>query len=121
MLEILLSGSIILVFISLSLFILEVVMGGVRRPRDIVLVQVPYRDFPHEEGELELGHGWNEDFVPTTQQPVHVWLCLDDFQGVQCCLGQVNMLSSYATPDGFVVLANINSENAYVKWIADFA
>jgi hypothetical protein len=121
MLEILLSGSVILVVICLSLFILEVVMGGIRRPAEIIYVKVPYREFPHEEGFLELAHGWSEVFVPTEQQPTHVWLSLDDFEGVQCCLGQVNMLSTYSTTDGFVVLANITSESAYVKWIAEFA
>lgn len=96
-------------------------MGGIRRPAEIIYVKVPYRDFPHEEGNIDLGHGKSEIFIPTTQTPRRVWTCLEDFEGVQCCLGQVNKLSTYCTPDGFVLIAEISSESAYVKWIAEFA
>jgi len=95
-------------------------MGSIRKSVEIIRIMVPYRDYPHEEGFLELGHGQSEIFVPTTQQPLHVWLNLNDYEGIQCCLGQVNMLSTYSTPEGFVVIANITSESAYVKWIAEF-
>jgi len=95
-------------------------MGGIRRPVEIVRVMVPYRDYPHEKGSLELSHGWSEVFVPTTQQPRNVWLNLDNHEGIQCCLGQVNMISTHNTPEGFVVIANITSESTYVKWIAEF-
>ncbi len=95
-------------------------MGGIRRPVTIVEILVPYREYPHEEGFLELGHGKQEIFIPTCQTPTRVWLCFDDFEGVQCCLGQVDKISAYCTRDGFVALAEINSESAFVKWVADF-
>lgn len=110
----------IIVFLLIIQFTLGVILGSVRRKTVIEYIQVPYRDFPHEKGNIELGHGWNELFVPTSQQPRRVWLCFEEFEGVQTCLGQVDMLNSYSTPEGFVVLANINAERAYVKWIAEF-
>jgi len=115
----------LIIFVVLTLDILNcirrLVMGGIRRPANIIYVQVPYRDFPHEEGDIDLAHGKSEIFIPTAQQPTRVWTSLEDFEGVQCCLGQVNKLSTYCTTDGFVLIAEISSESAYVKWIAEFA
>lgn len=115
----------LVIFVLLSVDALnciwELIMGGIRRPADIVYVKVPYREFPHEQGNIDLAHGKSEIFIPTTQQPRRVWTSLDDFEGVQCCLGQVNKLSTYCTTDGFVLIAEISSESAYVKWIAEFA
>ena len=110
----------VLMIVNLCLLSVEFIMGFVRRSQRVVPFPVPFRDFPHEEGVLELGHGHQEIFVPTPEQPTRVWLCFDDFEGVQCCHGRVNLLSSYSTPEGFVVIANIHSESATVKWIADF-
>lgn len=95
-------------------------MGSIRKPANIIYVKVPYREFPHETGTIELGHGWQEIFIPTSQTPARVWVCFENFEGVQTCLGQVNKFSSYCVHDGFVLIAEINSENAHVKWIADF-
>lgn len=96
-------------------------MGGIRRPAEIVYVKVPYREFPHEEGGINLSYGKSEIFIPTTQQPKRVWTCLEDFEGIQCCLGQVNKITTYCTVDGFVLISEITSESAYVKWIVEFA
>lgn len=95
-------------------------MGSVRKPPNIVFVKVPLREFPHEQGTLELAHGHQEIFVPTSQAPARVWLCFENFEGVQTCLGQINKVASYATHDGFVIIADINSEASAVKWIAEF-
>lgn len=107
-------------FANVLLIVLEIVMAGVRRTVNIVYIPVPFREYPHQEGSVQLGHGYQEIFVSTLQQPERVWLSFEHHEGVQCCLGQIDTLSSYSTPDGFVVIANINSESAEVKWIADF-
>jgi hypothetical protein len=95
-------------------------MGAVRRAVNTVIVKVPYSEFPHEQGTIELGHGMQEIFIPTSQTPARVWLCFQDFQGVQTCLGQLDCFSWYITRDGFVIVAEVKSESAFVKWIADF-
>jgi hypothetical protein len=112
----------LIIFVVLILnCIRRLVMGGIRRPANIVYVKVPYREFPHEEGGIDLANGKSEIFIPTSHIPRRVWISLEDFEGVQCCLGQVNKLSTYCTTEGFVLIAEISSESAYVKWIAEFA
>lgn len=120
MVDILFYTILILLIAEFVLLAGESIMGGFRRPNHIIHVPVPYEDFPHEEGHLELAHGRQEIFVPTKQAPARVWLCFEAFEGVQCCLGNVDMFTTYCTTEGFVILANINSENAYVKWTAEF-
>jgi hypothetical protein len=112
---------ILILMAEFLLFVGGFVMGGIRKPNVVIHDVVPYRDYPHEEGNIDLGHGWNEILVPTTQPPTRVWLCFVDNEGVQCCLGSVDMFSTQCTAEGFVVVANVNSESANVRWIAEFA
>ena len=118
MIELLLLISLMLITLDLVLLLGDF-MGGIRRRADVIFIQVPFRDFPHEEGEIELTHGKQEIFVPTSQEPVRVWICYEN-EGVQCCLGDIDVFSTSITPEGFVLIANVNSESAFVKWIADF-
>ena len=114
----------LLLAIDLILFAVELIMGGVRRPSgDVQIITVPvlYRDYPHEEGILELSHGQQEVSVPTGQRPARVWISFEESEGVPCCIGQVDYLSVQTTQEGFIVIANVNSESVNVKWVADFA
>lgn len=118
MFELLIFVFLYLIFSNVVSFIWGTVFGG--KSKFVRIVKVPYRDFPHDEGYVQLCHGFNEVFIPTKLTPLHVWLNLDNYEGVQCCLGSVNTISSYNTQDGFVLIANITSEVAYVKWVAEF-
>ena len=102
------------------IYVLELIMGGIKRPANVIFMPIPYRDWPHEKGNLELSHGNQEIFVPTSRTPERVWLCFEHFEGVQTCIGQTDMVNTYITPEGFVIIANINSEKVSLKWNAEF-
>ena len=120
MIDLLFYMIVILLIAEFVLLAGESIMGGIKRREHIITVPVPYRDFPHEEGFIELAHGHQEILVPTEQAPARVWLCFEDHEGVQCCLGDIDMFSTYNVEEGFVLIAKVNSEKAYVKWLAEY-
>lgn len=95
-------------------------MAGIRRPVTTVFVKVPYRDYPHEKGEIHLTSGMHQVLIPTSVSPARVWVCIEDAGAVQTCLGQIDRVNTAIVPEGFILNAEIHSESVEIQWVADF-
>lgn len=112
-------------------------MARVRRPSNPVRViekekKVPYRTLPHDEGEFTVGQGIHEIKIKTKtkelqaqsaeesgEEPVRVWVCLEDTGEIPVCMGDLDKVSTSITDDGFVVHLEIHSTERMVKWYAE--
>ena len=90
-----------------------------RRPKTIVIVEVPYTEFEHDRGEFYLGSGIHEVEITTRSEPHRVWVYTQSDDTIPVCHGNVDKVGVTVTPTGFVVHAQINSTGALIEWIAD--
>jgi hypothetical protein len=122
-------------------------MAGHRRPQNpIVFVEkkVPYKNFPHDEGEVVVGPGIHEIEIHTKAKqmlkamrssieenaegeleevfddvPMRVWVCFEDVAQIPVCMGSLDKASAVITEDGFILYLEVHSTERLVKWYAE--
>lgn len=72
-----------------------------------------------QEGEVKLPYGVHEEMFFTKRQPVTVWVSAED-EDYSVCQADLSMFTTRIVPDGFVLYADVKSENVRVKWYVEF-
>jgi len=116
-------------------------MARIRRPSNPVRVvekekKVPYKSFPHDEGEFTVGQGIHEIAVKTKnkvkvqaqkqpqaeepgEEPLRVWICMEDTGEIPVCMGDLDKVSTSITEDGFIAHLEIHSTERLIKWYVE--
>lgn len=73
-------------------------------------------------GHIVLANGQHEIFIQTKDpNPERVYLnCEEPDGGMSVCMGDVNLVGSSVTPDGFVLYADIKSDTCIVRWLIEY-
>lgn len=95
-----------------------------RRTRRSKIVRVivrnkPYRDYPHEKGDLTVAQGIHDVTIDTKSEPKRVWISLEGFGDMPVCIGDVDKASTAITPSGFVLHLEITSTERTIKWYVE--
>jgi hypothetical protein len=97
-------------------------MASMRKPSRIVRVvmkPVPYKNFPHEEGNFTVAQGVHDVTINTSSEPKRVWISLEGSGDVPVCIGDVDKINASILPDGFIVHVEINSTERTIKWYVE--
>lgn len=76
-----------------------------------------YRQFYSEIGDLNLSFGKHDIVFHRGYQPKRVLIHVNNGEGLPVCQGELNYVSSTILDDGFILHADIRSNDAYVLWV----
>lgn len=70
-------------------------------------------------GLILLSHGHFEWKIPTDGRPLQVWLSEDTERcDHQVCHGNINTFGTHLCDDGFIIVADVKTDQAEVEWMS---
>lgn len=73
-----------------------------------------------EAGAITLCHGHHEVFVHLNAKPCKIWINPCTSCCIPVCQGDVNMFGVHNEKHGFVLIADITTDQCEVEWVAEF-
>jgi hypothetical protein len=74
-----------------------------------------------EGGEIILSHGYSVVNVPTCNKGRRIWISVDEpNHSIPVCCGDINLIGSKITDNGFTICADIKTDMCIVQWFLEY-